>query len=56
VTAGLDLALWIVERRFGADLASAVARELEYEPRGVVWHPRADEGRAAAATPSAARS
>lgn len=38
VTAGLDLALWIVEREFGKALADAVARELEYDRRGDVWH------------------
>jgi transcriptional regulator GlxA family with amidase domain len=33
VTAGLDLALRLVERVAGADAATAVAREIEYEPR-----------------------
>jgi transcriptional regulator GlxA family with amidase domain len=37
VTSGLDLALWLVERLFGAPLAAAAERELEYERRGVVW-------------------
>lgn len=36
VTSGLDLALWIVEREFGRDLADEVAWELEYERRGEV--------------------
>jgi len=31
VTAGIDLALWLVEREWGADVAAAVATELEYE-------------------------
>ena len=33
ITAGLDLALWIVEREFGAEIAANVARELEHERR-----------------------
>lgn len=37
VTSGLDLALWLVERYFGAAAASAVAGNLEYERRGPVW-------------------
>ncbi|MBA2261532.1 MAG: DJ-1/PfpI family protein [Solirubrobacterales bacterium] len=34
VTAGIDLALWLVERSFGAALADAIAREMEHERRG----------------------
>lgn len=34
VTAGIDLALWLVERSFGADLADAIAGEIEHERRG----------------------
>jgi len=37
VTSGLDLALWLVERYFGADAATAVASNLEHERRGPVW-------------------
>jgi len=37
VTSGLDLAIWLVERFFGAGLAAEVERYLEYERRGVVW-------------------
>lgn len=37
VTSGLDLALWLVERYFGARAASAVENGLEYERRGTVW-------------------
>jgi transcriptional regulator GlxA family with amidase domain len=37
VTAGIDLALWIVERELGPDVAAAAARELEYERAGAVW-------------------
>jgi len=40
VTSGLDLALHLVERLWGAPLALAIERELEYERRGTVW--RAD--------------
>lgn len=36
VTSGLDLALWIVEREFGRELADEVAWEMEYERRGEV--------------------
>jgi len=36
VTAGLDLALWLVEREAGADLAEQVEREIEYERRPAV--------------------
>jgi transcriptional regulator GlxA family with amidase domain len=32
VTAGLDLAFHVVERKVGADVAERVAREMEYEP------------------------
>src|SRR5947209_4099835 len=31
VTSGLDLALWVVERWFGAPAAAAVERQMEYE-------------------------
>jgi transcriptional regulator GlxA family with amidase domain len=37
VTSGLDLALHLVERHFGAPLALAAEHELEYERRGTVW-------------------
>ncbi|MDZ7702409.1 MAG: DJ-1/PfpI family protein [Halobacteriales archaeon] len=37
VTSGLDMALWVVEREFGRELADRVARELEYERRGDVY-------------------
>jgi transcriptional regulator GlxA family with amidase domain len=37
VTSGLDLALWLVERYFGSQIAHQVERELEYERRGTVW-------------------
>jgi transcriptional regulator GlxA family with amidase domain len=36
VTSGLDLALWLVEREFGAGLAARVATEMEHERRGDV--------------------
>jgi transcriptional regulator GlxA family with amidase domain len=31
VTAGIDMALWLLEREFGRDLADAVARRMEYD-------------------------
>lgn len=34
VTSGLDLALYILEREYGDDLAAAVARSIEHERRG----------------------
>ncbi|WBB77300.1 DJ-1/PfpI family protein [Micromonospora sp. WMMD882] len=37
VTSGLDLALWLVERFLGVDLALQVEQVLEYERRGAVW-------------------
>jgi transcriptional regulator GlxA family with amidase domain len=37
VTAGLDLALWIVERETGAEGASLLAQGVEYERQGEVW-------------------
>jgi transcriptional regulator GlxA family with amidase domain len=37
VTSGIDLALWLVERHFGAGLAEAVAAEMEYPRHGEVW-------------------
>lgn len=36
VTAGLDLAFHLVERNWGQEIATAVFREMEYEPRGGV--------------------
>ena len=37
VTAGMDLALWLVERERGAEFADALARGVEYERTGQVW-------------------
>jgi transcriptional regulator GlxA family with amidase domain len=37
VTAGLDLALWLVERERGREFADALARGVEYERSGEVW-------------------
>jgi len=37
VTAGMDLALWLVERERGVDFANALARAVEYERTGRVW-------------------
>jgi hypothetical protein len=36
VTAGIDLALWLVQREWGQTLADRIAREIEYERRGPV--------------------
>jgi transcriptional regulator GlxA family with amidase domain len=40
VTSGIDLALWLVERHFGAGLAEAVAAEMEHPRHGEVWRAR----------------
>lgn len=37
ITSGLDMALWLVERFFGAPMACAIERRMEYERRGSVW-------------------
>jgi transcriptional regulator GlxA family with amidase domain len=37
VTSGLDLALWLVERFAGPQVALHIEREMEYERRGTVW-------------------
>lgn len=37
VTSGIDLALHLVEREFGQDIATRVATEMEYEPYGEVY-------------------
>lgn len=37
VTAGIDLALHLVEREFSSDVAERVATEMGYEPRGKVY-------------------
>jgi transcriptional regulator GlxA family with amidase domain len=37
ITAGIDLALWIVEREIDPELAERIARAMEYEPRRDVW-------------------
>ena len=37
VTSGIDLALWIVERFAGADVAEHVAAEMEHPRVGEVW-------------------
>ncbi|MFE0045590.1 DJ-1/PfpI family protein [Streptomyces albireticuli] len=37
VTSGLDLALWLVRREAGSDLAVKLEALLEYERRGTVW-------------------
>jgi transcriptional regulator GlxA family with amidase domain len=37
VTAGLDLAFWLLEREFGAGVARTIATGMEYERRGGVY-------------------
>jgi transcriptional regulator GlxA family with amidase domain len=37
ITSGIDLALWIVEREWGSELAAQVAREMEHDRRGPGW-------------------
>ena len=44
VTSGIDLALWLVERHFGAELAEAVAAEIEHPRHGEVWRDQEGEG------------
>ena len=34
---GIDMALWLVERVLGAELAEAVAAEIEHPRHGEVW-------------------
>ena len=38
VTSGIDLALRMVERERGAEVAQRIAVESEYERRGPLWH------------------
>ncbi|MEU7181518.1 MULTISPECIES: DJ-1/PfpI family protein [Streptomyces] len=37
ITSGIDLALWMVQRELGADLAVEMEETLEHERRGSVW-------------------
>jgi transcriptional regulator GlxA family with amidase domain len=37
VTSGIDLALWLVEREVGPDIAAAVAEEMEYPRNAAIW-------------------
>lgn len=48
VTAGLDLALHLVEREWGHELADRIAREMEYERRGPLHRGGAGGGQMAA--------
>lgn len=36
VTAGIDMALWLVEREWGAELAGLIARGMDHERRGPI--------------------
>ena len=49
VTSGLDLVLHLVERNWGAAVALAAERELEYERRGTVWRATNEDRRLAPA-------
>lgn len=42
VTAGIDLALHVVEREFGSQVARRVSERIEHEPRGSVYLSQAD--------------
>ncbi len=42
VTSGIDLALWLVEREFGRDIARTVAAEMEYSRSATVWRTASD--------------
>jgi transcriptional regulator GlxA family with amidase domain len=44
VTSGIDMALWLVERHFGTELADAVAAEIEHPRSGDVWRARPGRG------------
>lgn len=47
ITAGIDMALWLVERHFGPELATMIASRLEHERRGDVYRscpPRLRQG------------
>jgi transcriptional regulator GlxA family with amidase domain len=37
VTAGMDLALWLVERTWGREVAQTIADDMEYRSSGSVW-------------------
>ncbi|HUQ56960.1 DJ-1/PfpI family protein [Lentzea sp.] len=37
ITSGLDVALWLVERFIGVEIAHRVESQMEYERRGTVW-------------------
>jgi transcriptional regulator GlxA family with amidase domain len=37
VTSGIDLALWLVEREWGRELADAIAVQIEHHRVGDVW-------------------
>ncbi len=44
VTSGIDMALWLVERHCGPDLAEAIALRLEHDRRGRVYRRTAPAG------------
>ena len=42
VTSGIDMALWLVERFFGREVAADVEGELEYQRQGILWQRSVD--------------
>jgi transcriptional regulator GlxA family with amidase domain len=42
VTSGIDMALWLVERHFGAEPADDIARQIEHDRRGGVYRTAAE--------------
>jgi DJ-1/PfpI family len=45
VTSGIDLALWLVEREVGGQIAAAVAEEMEYPRNAAIWSGGSEEER-----------
>lgn len=37
ITSGIDLAFWIIERELDADLATTIAKGMEYQPDRDIW-------------------
>lgn len=57
VTSGLDVALYLIERELGPQIAIEVEKLFEYERRGTIWHARGivpvgEDAAAAAAKPA----
>lgn len=56
VTSGLDLALWLVEREVGPQIAVEVERGIAHERRGTVWRSGRTGGASPDPAPDEARS